>query len=139
MCNVNGIIRFAQLRMKEAVTGRCSVKKVFLEISQDSHENTCVRAFFFLLKLHCGKSVQIRIFFWSVFFCIQSDTGKYRPEKTQYLDTFHTVFQASVLRLYQKRDSNTGVFLWVLWNILRMPFSIGHLLWLLLVWTCPCL
>ena len=45
----------------EAVTRRCSVKKVFLEISQNSQENTCASRFF-------------------------------------------------------KRDSGTGVFLWILWN-----------------------
>ena len=31
---------------QEAVARRCSVKKVFLEISQNSQENTCVRVFF---------------------------------------------------------------------------------------------
>ena len=31
----------------EAVSRRCSVKKMFLEISQNSQENTCVRASFF--------------------------------------------------------------------------------------------
>ena len=30
----------------EAVTRRCSVKKVFLKISQNSQENTCARVFF---------------------------------------------------------------------------------------------
>ena len=35
---------------KEGVVQRCSVEKVFLEISQNSHENTCARAFF-LIKL----------------------------------------------------------------------------------------
>ena len=34
----------------EAVTRRCSVKKVFLKISQNSLENTCARVFF-LIKL----------------------------------------------------------------------------------------
>ena len=34
----------------EAVVQRCSVKKVFLEISQNSQENTCARASF-LIKL----------------------------------------------------------------------------------------
>ena len=34
----------------EAVAGRCSVKRVFLEISQNSEENTCVRISF-LIKL----------------------------------------------------------------------------------------
>ena len=35
---------------KEAVANRCSVKKVFLEISQNPQENTCTR-FSFLIKL----------------------------------------------------------------------------------------
>ena len=35
---------------KEAVTGRCSVKKVFLKISQNSLENACAGVFF-LIKL----------------------------------------------------------------------------------------
>ena len=35
----------------EAVAQRCSVKKVFLEISQNSLENTCARVSF-LIKLH---------------------------------------------------------------------------------------
>ena len=34
----------------EAVVQRCSVKKVFLEISQNSQQNTCARASF-LIKL----------------------------------------------------------------------------------------
>ena len=45
--------------------------------------------------LHCVKSVEIPSFFWSVFSCIQTkygdSLGKYGPEKTPYLDTFHTV------------------------------------------------
>ena len=34
------------------------------------------------------KSVQIRSFFWSAFSRIRTEYG---PEKTPYLDTFHTV------------------------------------------------
>ena len=34
------------------------------------------------------KCVQIRSFFWSVF---SPNAGKYGPEKTPYLDTFHAV------------------------------------------------
>ena len=37
---------------------------------------------------HCAKSVQIRSFFWSVFI---PNTGKYEPEKTLYLNTFHVM------------------------------------------------
>ena len=36
--------------LPEAVARRCSVKKVFLEILQNSQENTCARASF-LIKL----------------------------------------------------------------------------------------
>ena len=39
------------------------------------------------LTTHCAKSVQIRSFFWSVF----SVFSVFEPEKTPYLDTFHTV------------------------------------------------
>ena len=58
---------------------------------------------------HCVKSIQIRSYFWSVFFCnrteyeiysvnlcIQSETGKYGPEITPYLDTFHAVHHIDV-------------------------------------------
>ena len=37
------------------------------------------------------KSVQIWSFFWSVFFRIWTEYGKYGPEKSPYLDTFHAV------------------------------------------------
>ena len=37
----------------EAVVRRCSVKWVFLEISQNSQKNTCARASF-LIKLHAS-------------------------------------------------------------------------------------
>ena len=32
----------------EAVAQRCSLKKVFLEISQNSQENTCAKVSFFI-------------------------------------------------------------------------------------------
>ena len=43
-----------------------------------------------LNDIHCVKSVQIRRFFWSVF---SPNTGKYKPEKTTYFDTFHAVIR----------------------------------------------
>ena len=42
-----------QQEISEAVDRRCSVKKVFLEISQNSQENTCARVSF-LIKLQTG-------------------------------------------------------------------------------------
>ena len=41
----------------EALVLRCSVKKMFLEISQNSQENTCARVFF-LIKLQ-GSRLQL--------------------------------------------------------------------------------
>ena len=45
--------------------------------------------FFAFFQYHCVKSVQIRSFFWSVFFGIRTEYG---PEKTSYLATFHAVY-----------------------------------------------
>ena len=39
------------LQLMEAVVRRCSVKKVFLEISQNSQENTCARVSFLIKTL----------------------------------------------------------------------------------------
>ena len=36
------------LKSTEAVAQRCSVKKLFIEISQNSYQNTCVRVSFFV-------------------------------------------------------------------------------------------
>ena len=41
--------------IREAVVQRCSVKKVFLEISQNSQENTCARVSF-LIKLQTSRN-----------------------------------------------------------------------------------
>ena len=52
------------------------------------------------------KSVQIRSYFWPVFSCIRteygdlSNTGKYGPEVTLYLDTFHTVYTNGDMKIY---------------------------------------
>ena len=43
----------------EAVVQRCSVKKVFLELTQNSQENTCVRVSF-LIKLQASESALLK-------------------------------------------------------------------------------
>ena len=45
-------------RNTEAVVQMCSVKKVFLEISQNSQENTCARASF-LIKLQASRPATV--------------------------------------------------------------------------------
>ena len=44
---------FSKIRRLAVVAQWCSVKKVFLEISQDSQEKTCARVSF-LMKLQAG-------------------------------------------------------------------------------------
>ena len=46
-----------------------------------------------VMTLHCVKSVQIRSFSGPYFpiSVFSPNTGKYGPEKTPYLDTFHAV------------------------------------------------
>ena len=45
---------FLWLLLQEAVAYRCSVKKIFLEISQNSQENTCARISFLIKRLWDG-------------------------------------------------------------------------------------
>ena len=63
------------------------------------------------------KSVQIRSYFWSVFCRLRTDTkylsvfsanaGKYGPEISPYLDTFHAVYGLDILRNFY--DQNMGL------------------------------
>ena len=50
-------------KLIEAVVRRCSVKKVFLEISQNSQENTCVRVSF-LIKLQAAPATLLKKRLW---------------------------------------------------------------------------
>ena len=59
------------------------------------------------------KSVQIRSYFWSVF---SLNVGKYGPETTPYVDTFHVVLDLKVLH---NRKSSRILKCWK-----RKPFSI---------------
>ena len=66
----------------EAVVRRCSVKKVFLEISQNSQENTCARDFL-LIKLQakaCNfiKKESLAQVFSCEFYKISRNTFSYR-------------------------------------------------------------
>ena len=58
------ITRNFELQLKaEAVAQMCSVKKVLLEILQNSQESTCARIFFNTKKeTHCVKYTRIRVF-----------------------------------------------------------------------------
>ena len=79
-----------------------------------------------MVKTHCVKSVQIRSYFWSVF---NPNTGKYGPEITPYLDTFHAVsidcflFDKDLHHERVKKDFvATVVRMWLI-SILQETFS----------------
>ena len=75
-----GIISFVgnlwdKFQIREALARRCSVKKVFLEISQNSEENTCATVYF-LIKLQAwglqpyyetGTGTSIFLWIWRNF------------------------------------------------------------------------
>ena len=63
------------LKIKEAVVQMCSVKKVFLEISKNSQENTCARVSF-LIKLQAFPVFGLNTERYSVSLRIQSECGK---------------------------------------------------------------
>ena len=52
---------------KEAVIQRCSVEKIFLEISQNSQENTSARVSF-LIKLQAPPVIVLKKKLWHNFF-----------------------------------------------------------------------
>ena len=63
------------VQLSEAVSQRCSVKKVFLEISQNSQENTCARVSFLINFII--KEILTQVF--SCEFCeISKNTFSYR-------------------------------------------------------------
>ena len=77
---------YFSIQHSEAVVQMCFVKKVFLEISQNSQGNTCTSVSFLIKLLTWGQI----LFFNKV--------AGLRP--------------ATLL----KKASGTGVFLWILWN-----------------------
>ena len=68
----------------QAVAQRCSVRKVFLEISQNSQENTCAR-FSFLIKLQTPATLLKKEALAQVFSCefceISKNTFSYRTPR----------------------------------------------------------
>ena len=58
--------------MTEAVAQTCSVKKVFLEISQNSQENTCARVSFLIKLQALGKKETLA----QVFSCVICEISK---------------------------------------------------------------
>ena len=79
-----------KLVVSEGVVRGCSIKKVFLEISQNSQENTCARVSF-LLKLFIKKETLPQVF--SCVFCEISKNNFFMEHPRM---TASVVFQNSV-------------------------------------------
>ena len=66
-CFLLRISHSKKIHQTEAVAQRCSVKKVFLEISQNSLENTCARVSFLIKLQACIKKETLPQVFSSEF------------------------------------------------------------------------
>ena len=76
-------------RSSEAVAQICSVKKVFLNISQNSKENTCARVSF-LIKSQAKTLAQV----FACEFCeISRNTFSYRTPPVAAFDYYHYLDQ----------------------------------------------
>ena len=62
------LVYFFTTKTAEAVSQRCSVKKLFLEILQNSQENTCARVSFRVVGLMPGTLLKKRL--WQRFFSV---------------------------------------------------------------------
>ena len=60
---------YINLQYTEAVVQRCSVKKVFLELLQNSQENTCVRVSFLIKLKVLGLQLYQKGTLAQLFFC----------------------------------------------------------------------
>ena len=68
----------------EAVVRMCSVKKVFLEISHDSQENTCVSDSF-LIKLQARPATLLKKSLWHMCFPVNFPKSLRTPFFTEHL------------------------------------------------------
>ena len=71
-------------QLSESVVQRCSVKKVFLEISQNSQENTCARVSF-LIKLQVRPATLLKKRLWHRRFLVNFVKFLRRPSFIEHL------------------------------------------------------
>ena len=78
--------------------------------------------------MHCVKSVQIRIYFWSVFFCIRTEYRKIRTRNNSHLDTFHAVMCIKYIQNVYHISTNFCVhFVYKIIRIMADKFCIQNL------------
>ena len=76
----------------------------------------------YTFKLHCMKSVQIRSFSWSVFYCIQFVYKKIRTRKKSIFGHFSR--SASVLNYELKIQISTDIFFLEIYNFSNDAFRV---------------
>ena len=104
------------LLTSEAVARRCSVKKVLLEISQNSQENTCARVSFLIkLQASCNfiKKETLAQVFSSEFCEISKNTFSYRAPLVA-ASVLSEILPSKFLVLLIKCSASVGVLnLWI--------------------------
>ena len=92
---------------------------------------------------NCVKSIQIQSYFWSVFSCIRTehgdftpeisvfraDTGKYGPEITPYLDTFHAVQNSLKKKSFRSRCELVCTLFQMLGSSILYQYFIKSCVW----------
>ena len=89
------VARFATVPVAEAVVRRCSVKKVFLEISHNSQENTSAR-FSFLISYRAKKETLAQVFSYE--FCENSKNTFYYRTSLVAASAVGIIYRGSQLR-----------------------------------------
>ena len=111
LCFINCLTQIAPFFFfSEAVAQRSSVKKVFLEISQNSQENTCARVTFFSYKTSPVASV----FFKCLFVLPIRFTLRYLPPPStsfrSSFSVFNFVFGRSFLQKKKKKRKEKNIY-----------------------------
>ena len=89
------------LRYPEAVVRKCSIKRVFLNISQNSEENNCAGVSF-STKLqvdYCRKEIAARVFSYKIATSFIKNISGWRILDTKFFQAFFFFF----LHIFQKR------------------------------------
>ena len=89
------------LRYSEAVVRKCSVKRLFLNILQNSEENTCARVSFYekLQVDYCRKEVAAHVFSYKIYEIFKNIFFK---EHLRTTGSGYEVFSRNFLHIFQK-------------------------------------
>ena len=80
-----------------------NISKIYSETCQTSKKKLFAK----IINGHCGKGVQIRRFFWSVFFCICTEYGGIRTRKNSVFGHF---LCSGLLQMFELVSySSTGI------------------------------